>query len=244
MLAGLYQPKHSDFPKHLANSYYRVVVDELKWVEEAIQLDHEGRWVVQTEIYVKGQIASLKNALLEPVGEAVVVSMSGGAAEIQRKQAVIRAYERELDTLHKTYAKVVEGIARNNRKPRGPLQQAYEATRERNTFWFLTDYLRHECAKRGGCCGRACKCCDKPRESTRELFRYGHCAGCCACCIELRGVPRGMRKMFRKRTGLSFERVVRKHHWAETGQYIWGADFTQPVSWAERFIETLAENEC
>jgi hypothetical protein len=62
------------------------------------------------------------------------------------------------------------------------------------TFAWLHD--RGRCADYGGCCARACNCCEKPLRTyprhndtgEREVFEVrAHCTGECVCCIRFYG---------------------------------------------------------
>lgn len=66
-----------------------------------------------------------------------------------------------------------------------PSTRAYSSTRRRSG-WHLNRLLRTDCAERGGCCGRVCGCCERPRSITRA-FRFGHCTASCGCCQRSRG---------------------------------------------------------
>ncbi|KAL5361878.1 hypothetical protein BJX96DRAFT_166225 [Aspergillus floccosus] len=67
-------------------------------------------------------------------------------------------------------------------------------SRQRDPDWYLTGWLRYRCAGAGGCCGRSCGCCEKPRETTGAQGRFGHCTPNCLCCIEHRGYPINLRR--------------------------------------------------
>ncbi|KAE8418069.1 hypothetical protein BDV36DRAFT_308869 [Aspergillus pseudocaelatus] len=69
--------------------------------------------------------------------------------------------------------------------PDGPLKRAL-CCRRRNSDWYLTKWLQTECADMGGCCGRGCGCCMKPRSSNRPNH-LGHCTIACKCCEDVRG---------------------------------------------------------
>jgi hypothetical protein len=56
-------------------------------------------------------------------------------------------------------------------------------------FWLKA---KADCARSGGCCGRECRCCDKPLRAystgsaipwKKEGGVYGHCTAECGCCI-------------------------------------------------------------
>lgn len=57
--------------------------------------------------------------------------------------------------------------------------------------WYLCEWLRQDCAGRGGCCGRSCNCCEKLRASAFGVLHlkwdHGHCISACGCYIRTRG---------------------------------------------------------
>lgn len=67
----------------------------------------------------------------------------------------------------------------------GPRARAYYWTR-RDPKWHLLSWLRRDCARRGGCCGRGCGCCERSRSMTRPKC-FGHCTAACGCCQRSRG---------------------------------------------------------
>ena len=94
----------------------------------------------------------------------------------------------ELHSLNRDYWRTERIIHKNNSLlPEGPLRRAYESLQE-HPEWGLLGFLTEDCAKRGGCCGRACGCCEKPRSSIRAKNR-GHCTKECGCCLKARGFP-------------------------------------------------------
>ncbi|PYH44081.1 uncharacterized protein BP01DRAFT_299273 [Aspergillus saccharolyticus JOP 1030-1] len=72
------------------------------------------------------------------------------------------------------------------RVPDGPLQRALR-THERQAMSHLREWQRNECAAMGGCCGRGCGCCSKPRNPDASRRHYGHCFAYCVCCCDERG---------------------------------------------------------
>lgn len=48
--------------------------------------------------------------------------------------------------------------------------------------WYFDGYLRRKCVEQGGCCGRACRCCEKLRSFHRMKGALGHCTPTCGCC--------------------------------------------------------------
>lgn len=48
--------------------------------------------------------------------------------------------------------------------------------------------IRFDCANRGGCCGRDCGCCERPRSDSKAgKQRFGHCTTACGCFKRFRG---------------------------------------------------------
>lgn len=68
----------------------------------------------------------------------------------------------------------------------GPLKRAFELWQS-HPQWYLHRLLSEDCAKRGGCCGRACRCCHRRKPPSVRKFGVGHCTVECACCQEFRG---------------------------------------------------------
>ncbi|KAH8433042.1 uncharacterized protein LDX57_010681 [Aspergillus melleus] len=66
-----------------------------------------------------------------------------------------------------------------------PLNRAIKCLRE-NPKWYLSDFLRWDCAGRGGCCGRLCGCCERSRSTVRSSD-LGHCTIACECCTTYQG---------------------------------------------------------
>ena len=68
----------------------------------------------------------------------------------------------------------------------GPLKRAFEFWRS-HPQWYLHRALSEDCVKRGGCCGRACRCCHHRKPTSARKFGVGHCTVECACCEKARG---------------------------------------------------------
>lgn len=64
--------------------------------------------------------------------------------------------------------------------PQRPLKETYDKIRQ-NPAWYLRKELVHDCANRGGCCGRSCGCCKKRCLTSKEKGT-GHCTERCFCC--------------------------------------------------------------
>ncbi|KAB8222490.1 hypothetical protein BDV33DRAFT_189679 [Aspergillus novoparasiticus] len=69
--------------------------------------------------------------------------------------------------------------------PEGPFKRALCARRQKNNS-YLAKHLQIVCAAVGGCCGRGCGCCTRPRNSKRPNH-FAHCTSMCRCCENARG---------------------------------------------------------
>lgn len=65
--------------------------------------------------------------------------------------------------------------------PLFPLKKTYDEIRK-NPTWYLRRELVDEYIASGGCCGRACKCCDTRHIGKNHLKGLGHCTYFCHCC--------------------------------------------------------------
>lgn len=94
-----------------------------------------------------------------------------------------RAYFERKFQLYRTQIHAVEGVMGLLRIKMGrtPLYRAMMFHR-RDPGWYLGEWLRDKCADNGGCCGRSCNCCEKPRGITGSPRRFGHCTPVCDCC--------------------------------------------------------------
>lgn len=98
-------------------------------------------------------------------------------------------WKSELDELHQAYWRVDRELSLGtlcwSDNLHRPIFEAYRNVRE-DPNWYLDGLLSLDCKSRGGCCGRECKCCARPRSATRARNK-GHCAKNCGCCFESRG---------------------------------------------------------
>ncbi|KAL1969003.1 hypothetical protein VTN77DRAFT_837 [Rasamsonia byssochlamydoides] len=106
----------------------------------------------------------------------------------------------EIWELHQQYSLHQQALSQLlARKPKGPWIQEWEVMQRRNhkgkpLRWHQEKDL---CAKRGGCCGRECRCCEKalgsyasypqPDATPVIVYIYGHCTVNCGCCVRFRG---------------------------------------------------------
>lgn len=104
----------------------------------------------------------------------------------RENQQVLNEWFKELKTLNQDYWAAERRIyIHNNRCPSRPFKRAYMST-QKKPQWYLSPWLCEDCANRGGCCGRTCGCCQKPRSDFR-LNGHGHCTKFCDCCLQVRG---------------------------------------------------------
>lgn len=144
----------------------------LRWSQNLIEADIEARWIVQREICVGEEVRALEKTMsLCPDGQKTT--------ELSHQ---LNTYQEELQDLGKrywihsrSYWKLEGGM------PGGVFIRGFRACRE-DPDWYLSAWLRQDCAGRGGCCGRSCGCCEKPRETKRGWSR-GHCTSACGCCV-------------------------------------------------------------
>ena len=146
----------------------------LKWSECMIKIDIGIRRAVQREIYIKEEAKALVKLL----------ALEGVEDENKRatKKALLQEYETQLEHLNKFYWETIRFLERKESDiPAGILSKAFKSCRT-DPDWYLCQWLREGCAKRGGCCGRDCGCCEKARTTERQWNR-GHCTMLCGCCI-------------------------------------------------------------
>lgn len=170
--AGLFE-----LTQYIRYIHYLVLYDTRharEWCQSFIEVDIEGRWIVQREIYIREQIRAMHKALELPSSTT--------------ERSKIDAYENELERLNDKYwLHYRKSWKIKGNVPSGPLNWAIDAWRK-DSAWYLHPCLKSDCAGQGGCCGRSCRCCEKPRDTNRELYNKGHCTTACPCCVRNRGV--------------------------------------------------------
>ena len=171
------------------NIFWRLSKDSrkknLNWSQKVVVADIKGRWIVQRRTYLQEEIRYLRKFLSVPLISAVEAENKDASKKIYQ----LSAYEEELqhqdrriwdDAQH--YWKLEVEM------PSGCQERAFRAYRK-DPNWYLCAWLRQDCAGRGGCCGRDCGCCEKPRATNTAHHRWnqGHCTSACGCCIRTQG---------------------------------------------------------
>ena len=159
--------------------------DDTNWCSRVIREDVKARWLVQREAYLNEEVQALRKSLslLPPKADEAVSATAAAKAESK-----LRVYEKELRHLnnaywtHKKHIWLLEAGT-----PVSAAGRAYETRRKHIPEWYLSEWLRRDCAGRGGCCGRECGCCEKARSNRDRKWNYGHCTGACGCCMRTKG---------------------------------------------------------
>ena len=146
----------------------------LEWAEYVVKSDIMMRWIVQREIYLQEETRAMQKSLaLQEVAD-------------EKTKTRLEEYEAELKRLNDVYWEMSNCVYMLEADiPDGVLKRAFESCRA-DPEWYLCQWLRQDCARRGGCCGRGCGCCEKARTANRQWNR-GHCTGMCGCCIRTQG---------------------------------------------------------
>ncbi|KAJ5788569.1 hypothetical protein N7457_003559 [Penicillium paradoxum] len=126
--------------------------------------------------------------------------------------------DREYTRVERTYDTMLAGC------PAGPIKSGYLWIRKDPQWYLKSEWLREDCARRGGCCGRQCGCCENPPDARRKKG-WGHCTAQCACCNS----ERGFRMTERDRRRLKPEFDLTVYPWSEYSRetfraYVWSLD--------------------
>ncbi|PYI01824.1 hypothetical protein BO78DRAFT_326672 [Aspergillus sclerotiicarbonarius CBS 121057] len=143
---------------------------------EYIRIGIKLRFYIQREVYLQA-----KHDILY---EQLHVDPSSG--NVSTWVTEMETYREERRSLLETIWNLEREMQRRMiTMPDGILKRIFCAHQRRDN-WYLSAWLRAECAKSGGCCGRKCGCCKKPRNNKRPDHR-SHCTSACLCCEEVRG---------------------------------------------------------
>jgi hypothetical protein len=140
-----------------------------EWAYFAIKTEMKLCETVQRELYINDEILQ--------------GNLSAQGKDFKSSQQ----WEAELANLQQEYWRLerILHIAQAN-GDEGPAKDGYLAARRQPGWHMSSDFLRKDCAERGGCCGRDCGCCKKSPEAHR-VKGWGHCTVHCGCCSRHRG---------------------------------------------------------
>lgn len=175
------------------------------WSQTIIEANIGLAEIVQREQFVKEEIDRLM--------------ASPGSQEKKR----IRKLHEEACKLKQKYwrldrmAYILEG-----RCPMTILMDGYQALHRQYGWHLISDWLRNDCIRRGGCCGRSCKCCSRPTTQNR-LKGWGHCTIECGCCNRCRGFELGKEDKKLIRPNFDINNWKRSPYSCNVfGAYLWG----------------------
>lgn len=200
-----------------------------RWSQRFVEADIEARWIVQREIYLNEEAQALRKSL----------ELSADGKEVAAMRSQLSMYCEELQSLDQKYWDAcrlrwkLEGDI-----PVGSLSRAFKAHRS-NPDWYLCEWLRQDCAGRGGCCGRDCGCCEKPRPTHRD-WNQGHCTSACGCCVRTR--PNHKKNEQAKCNDVEefpFDIVANKTSYSAriSRAHIWGLSFLDELNLLEPFTD-------
>lgn len=124
----------------------------LDWSHMMVYGDMSMRQIVQLEIYLQEEKKALEKSGKSGPDTKAQLDDYNGALQI-------------LNECYWTLSRMV-GIM-ESAVPAGALSRAFKSCRM-NPDWYLCQWLRQDCARRGGCCGRGCGCCEKARTTNRQ----------------------------------------------------------------------------
>ncbi|KAL4808836.1 hypothetical protein BDV18DRAFT_133271 [Aspergillus unguis] len=115
--------------------------------------------------------------------------------EEEDRKLEIHQLRAELRLAVQQILQLYEEIPNNEAREILDLRTTRRDSQGRTDLWHQDSVL---CRSSGGCCGRACGCCEKPVDEyyrlnkitgKKELFKlYGHCTAECVCCIKTHGI--------------------------------------------------------
>lgn len=182
----------------------------MKWAFEIIRGDIKARWITQREIYLQEEVHSLHKSL----------SLSTDDEKVSSR---LKEYEEELQSLKKQIMDHSRQFWRLEAGAPTAVQKSFRTCRS-NPNWYLGAWLRQDCARRGGCCGRDCGCCEKARGQTHQRWNHGHCTTACGCCIRTHGIPAD--SVESELPVFPNGDLVMTRYWARiVPAYIWGLSF-------------------
>ncbi|KAB8261026.1 hypothetical protein BDV32DRAFT_158529 [Aspergillus pseudonomiae] len=138
------------------------------------QLTYIIRFKIQREAYLQIQHGTLFQQLeANPSGADTLVT------EMQNIQKQLQDINREIWNVERGFESAFRLL------PEGPFKRALDTSR-RNNHFYTTKFCQTQCVSVGGCCGRECGCCTRPRNPKRP-YHFSHCTAMCKCCEDARG---------------------------------------------------------
>lgn len=157
---------------HLLNASW-----DRAWCKELIKLDITLRWIVQRRVWLEQKAKALLQTCPRPYMSNSDLSN-------------LEAYEKQIQSLNSRYWESHrEQWAKSDGIWSMSANRAIKRQRK-HADWYLSDLLREDCANRGGCCGRKCGCCEKPRMTVNidGIRDRGHCTTACSCCLKAHNI--------------------------------------------------------
>ncbi|RMJ23559.1 hypothetical protein PHISP_05570 [Aspergillus sp. HF37] len=195
--------------------------EQFMWCRKIIEADIERRWIAQRRIYLCDKIEITDNSI-DTQAEAITDNNYEVAQQISDMSGEARRLSEQYLICKRKIWKLECDI------PEGPLSRSFHTLRK-NPKWYLSTWLRRDCAGRGGCCGRNCGCCEKPREINENGkivdVSHGHCATTCHCCIRSRGFTGDSSLDDMKDFPIELCPEGSGYTWYAIRAYIWGVDF-------------------
>lgn len=192
--------------------------EQNKWCQNIIEADIERRWIAQRRIYLGEKMDIVENGQAGPITDE--------DCEVVQQICDIVGEPRPLSEKYLTCKRKTWKLECDI--PDGPLSRSFYTLRK-NPDWYLSAWLRRDCASRGGCCGRDCRCCEKPREIEEDGkivdVSYGHCTTACSCCIRSRGFTGDGSLDDMKDFPIEVHPKASGYTWCAVRAYIWGVDF-------------------
>ncbi|OJK05014.1 hypothetical protein ASPACDRAFT_110101 [Aspergillus aculeatus ATCC 16872] len=130
--------------------------------EASVQMEHEALFISST--------CSIDND--KKTTASTVSRMEALQNELRSLSEGIWHQERKMDMVHARLCSL-------------PIRRALVSC-HKDKEWYLSEWMRRDCARREGCCARECGCCRRPRSARRPQHR-GHCTAVRACCEQSRG---------------------------------------------------------
>lgn len=151
------------------------------WIKELIENDIERRWIAQRRARIQEKVQTLETSsdlLLSSEGEAE------HASQLELYKGLLQDLNRSHWALSRKSWNKRESIKSWSFSRAYNIQRSYPD-------WYLSTSLSDDCAGRGGCCGRSCGCCERPRTVDGfedHIGTRGHCTTACSCCMKAHGV--------------------------------------------------------